>query len=193
MLKVGLTGGIGSGKSTVAKVFEVLGVPVFRADDVARRLQDGDPDVKQAIGEAFGGWLYASGKLDRAALAHIVFHDRHALAKLNAIVHPATRRAFQEWCGRQTAPYVVMEAAILTESGGAAAFDQLVVVSAPEDVRLQRVMARDEADREAVLARMRNQVDEAARLANADHVIRNDGTSLLIPQVLDLHRRFNEA
>src|SRR5690606_24502150 len=128
MLHVGLTGGIGSGKSVVARVFGVLGVPVFQADDEAKSLLDGDPDVRAAVSARFGERLYAGGKLDRAALAELVFNDPAALAGLNAIVHPAVRKAFGHWAGQQVSPYVLMEAAILAETGGHTTFGQVVTV-----------------------------------------------------------------
>lgn len=190
MLRVGLTGGIGSGKSTIGRILQVLGVPVFNADDEAKRILNEDRDVRQAVGSAFGEALYASGDLDRKALSAIVFHDEQALQKLNAIVHPAVRRRFNTWCMEQRgAAYVVMEAAILAETGGAAAMDHLAVVTAPADLRIKRVMARDQVSENEVRARMRNQTDDAARIAKADTVIVNDDRTLVIPQVLALHER----
>lgn len=188
MKKVGVTGGIGSGKSTVCEVLRVLGVPVFEADREAKLLY-GRPEVRNAVIATFGEAMYVGDVLDRKAVADRVFHDPEALAKLNAIIHPAVRRRFQEWAAEQQAPYVVMEAAILAETGGAKAFDHVVVVSAPEEVRLARVMKRDGVEEEAVRSRMRNQATEEERLRIADTVIINDDRTLVIPQVLDLHRQ----
>lgn len=188
MLKVGLTGGIGSGKSTVARIFEVLGIPVFLSDAEARSAQQEDPALRSAIQSRFGP-VYGPSGLDRAALAAIVFNDPGALADLNALVHPVVRRRFQEWSARQDAPYVVNEAAILIESGGHVHMDLVVVVTAPEAVRTQRVMLRDGVDQEQVRARMRNQMNEEARLAQAGLVIDNGGGHLVIPQVLALHEQ----
>lgn len=188
MKKVGVTGGIGSGKSTVCEVLRVLGVPVFNADREAKALY-ASPKVRNAVIDAFGERFYVGDVVDRKALAELVFKDPEALAKLNGILHPAVRQRFRDWAAEQTAPYVVMEAAILAETGGVKAFDHVVVVSAPEELRIQRVMRRDGVEEEAVRARLRNQTDEATRLAMADTVIVNDDRTLVIPQVLELHRQ----
>jgi len=193
MLQIGLTGGIGSGKTTVARIFGVLGVPVFQADDEAKALLDGDPNVRAAVSARFGERLYAGGKLDRAALAGIVFNDPAALASLNAIVHPAVRQAFGHWAGRQASPYVLMEAAILAETGGHAAFGQVVTVEAPEELRVRRVVRRDGVGEEDVRARVRNQGSEQERRAVAHHVIVNDDRQLVIPQVLAVHGALLDA
>jgi dephospho-CoA kinase len=188
MLRVGLTGGIGSGKSTVAEVLRVLGVPVFDADQAGKDLLADDADLRAAVIARFGKEIHPGGTLDRKALAQIVFQDREALAALNALVHPAVRNAYRRWAGEQhNAPYAVMESALLADTGGHAAFDQVVVVSAPEDLRIQRVMARDGVGEEAVRARVRNQVSEEERLRIAHHVIHNDDHRLVIPQVLAVH------
>ena len=189
MITVGLTGGIGSGKSTVARIFQVLGVPVFLADDEGRHCLQEDRAVIDRVITAFGPGIYPDGKLDRGKLAERVFHDPQALSTLNGIVHPAVRERFRAWAAQQHAPYVVMEAAVLVESGGHRAFDHVVVVSAPEDVRLARVMRRDQASADAVRARMRNQVTDDERAAVAHTLLVNDGRTLLVPQVLALHQR----
>jgi dephospho-CoA kinase len=187
MFKVGLTGGIGSGKSTVARVFEVLRIPVFHADEEGKRLLNEDPSARKAVTDAFGVVMYPNGRLDRKALASVVFSDPAALQKLNAIVHPLVRERFHVWCAEQRSPYVVMEAAILAETGGARSMDHLLVVNAPEDVRIHRVMERDKATEAEVKSRMRSQTDDAERNALADTIILNDGHNMVIPQVLQLH------
>lgn len=187
MFTVGLTGGIGSGKTTVAKVFRVLGIPVFEADRAGHRVLEEDVQVQEAIADRFGRDVLGPKGIDRAALARKVFHDRSALETLNAIVHPAVRKAFRTWAQAQPSPYVMMEAAILVESGGHAALDRLVVVSAPEELRLQRTMLRDGTSHDQVLARMRNQATEEVRLAAAHWVIHNDDRQLVIPQVVAVH------
>jgi dephospho-CoA kinase len=192
MFTVGLTGGIGSGKTTVCRVFSVLGIPVFNSDEQAKLLLQDDPVVKAAVVQLFGRSVYPAGKLDRKALAQLVFNDPKALAGLNAIVHPAVRRAFQEWAESQQAPYVINEAAILVETGAYPSFDRLVTVEAPEDVRLARVMARDGSPEEQVRQRMSNQATEAQRREVAHAVIENDGYSMVLPQVLALHEKFNQ-
>jgi dephospho-CoA kinase len=192
MFTVGLTGGIGSGKTTVCRVFSVLGIPVFNSDEQAKLLLQDDPVVKAAVVQLFGRSVYPAGKLDRKALAQLVFNDPKALAGLNAIVHPAVRRAFQEWAESQQAPYVINEAAILVETGAYRSFDRLITVEAPEDVRLARVMARDGSPEEQVRQRMANQATEAQRREVAHAVIENDGHSMVLPQVLALHEKFNQ-
>ena len=193
MLRVGLTGGIGSGKSTVARVLGLLGCPVFVADTEARRLMEEDPALRQAIAERFGDRLYASGRLDRPMLAAQVFGDTQALAEINAMVHPAVRKAFSTWADRQVAPVVFMESAILVDTGGHRHLDRLVVVSAPEALRIQRVQRRDGATADEVRARMQYQASEAVRVAAAHHVIVNDDTQLVIPQVLAVYQALLNA
>jgi dephospho-CoA kinase len=188
MLRVGLTGGIGSGKSIMARVFGLLGVPVFEADVAARELMHHDAGLRAQVMERFGDHLYPGGKLDRKGLAAVVFSDVTALADLNAMVHPVVRRAFRTWMEGQEGSYALMEAAILAESGGHQAMDQVVVVSAPEDLRVRRVMDRDGVTEDEVCARMRNQASEEQRLAIAQHVILNDDTRLVIPQVIAIHK-----
>ena len=187
MLRVGLTGGIGSGKSLIARILRILEVPVFEADVEAKKLMEQDPELIGSIKGRFGDHIYSGGKLDRKSLASVVFKDPAALKELNAIVHPVVRKAFSNWADRQNAPYVVMEAAILAETGGHSAFDRIIVVSAPEELRIQRVMQRDGVEEEAVRSRMKNQATEEERLAIADHVIVNDGKQMVLPQALSIH------
>lgn len=187
MKTVGLTGGIGSGKSTVCKVFRVLGIPVFDSDQEAKRLMVEDESLRAALASRFGEEVIWSNGLDRKVLAEKVFNDPKALKDLNALVHPVVRQAFGDWVVLQTAPYVIMEAAILVETGGYKAFNELVVVTAPETLRIQRVMNRDGASEEQVVARVKNQADDAERLAVANHVVYNDDSRLVIPQVLAIH------
>ncbi|HMQ74817.1 MAG TPA: dephospho-CoA kinase [Flavobacteriales bacterium] len=188
MRRIGITGGIGSGKSTVCRVFAVLGVPVFDADAAGRRLLVEDPAVRKAVIEAFGADAYPAGALDRGFLARAIFSDAHARTRLNGIVHPAVRATFAQWAGVQDAPYVLMESAILVGSGGARALDGLVLVTAPADLRLRRTMLRDGADEQAVRDRMAAQDTEEDMRAAAGFVILNDDLHLVIPQVLDVHR-----
>ena len=192
MFKVGLTGGIGSGKSTVARVFGVLGIPVFNADEESKRSLREDEAVRRAVMDTFGDDIYTNGELDRAALARIVFEDRAQLERLNAIAHPAVRKRLVTWLDEQRSPYALVEAALMVDTGWYRSMDQLLVVSAPEAERVRRVMARDGMTEQQVVARMRNQLGEEERLAVADAVIRNDGNELVIPQVLALHARMME-
>ncbi len=181
MITLGVTGGIGSGKSAfVERLGEHPGVRVVRADDVAKRLMAEHPGVRRRLVERFGPETYdAAGTLDRKHLAGRVFGDTEALAALNAIVHPAVRAALLDEIERARAEGVrvlVYEAAILFETGGDEGLDQTVVVDAPVETRIARVMDRDGVDREAVLARMRHQIDPAEARRRADHVVENDGT-----------------
>jgi dephospho-CoA kinase len=189
MRKVAVTGGIGSGKSMVCRMFQVLGIPVFEADRVAKQMMVDDASLRAAIIERFGEAVLGPKGLDRQALASIVFQDPAALRDLNTLVHPAVRKTFAQWADAQQAPYVIMEAAILAETGGYTAFDHVVLVSAPQDIRLARVMARDGVGEEAVLARMRNQASEEERIRIANDVIVNDDVHMVIPQVLAIHER----
>lgn len=193
MLRVGITGGIGSGKSTVCRILQVLGVPVFNADEEARRLLNDDIGLRAGIKARFGAQLYSGGTLDRKAMAGVVFNDAAALADLNAIVHPAVRSRFSVWAEEQGASvYVVMEAAILLGTGGAEQMDHIVVVACPAAERVRRVMERDGMRSEEVAARMKNQLSDGALAAGADTLIVNDGGTLVTPQVLDLHRKMLE-
>jgi len=188
MIRVGLTGGIGSGKSLICTIIEKLGLPVYYADDEARRLMSKDPVLKNRIVDLFGENAYRGGDLDRKYLAELVFGDEEKLAALNALVHPSVREDFKSWAGKQNEfPYVVEEAAILFESGAHRELDSTVLVSAPIEVRISRVMERDGIDRESVLKRMSHQLREEEQLKLADYVIVNDGQQMLLPQVIELH------
>ncbi|HZK07005.1 MAG TPA: dephospho-CoA kinase [Bacteroidales bacterium] len=185
MIKAGLTGNIGSGKSIVAKIFRTLGVPVFDADASSRQLTQ-QPEILQQIAETFGAHLIVGESLDRKALAEIVFKDSEKLDLLNQIIHPAVHAAFAKWASQQSSAYVLYEAAIIAETGRAGDLDTLIVVTAPQKLRLQRVMKRDNASREMVLQRMKNQWPEEKKVAAANYVIYNDNSRLVIPQVLTI-------
>ncbi|EHQ29028.1 dephospho-CoA kinase [Mucilaginibacter paludis] len=192
MLKIGITGGIGSGKSTISKVFEVLGIPVFYADDQAKKVMTDDPILIDAIKSTFGDESYfADGALNRKYLAGIVFKDDVQLAKLNAIAHPATFRAFDKWLSHVGhVPYILKEAALLFESGSYKLCDKSLMVFAPFEMRMARVLLRDNITRAEAESRNAKQFDDEKKLNMADYVIKNDDSQLVIPQVLDLHREF---
>lgn len=192
MLKIGLTGGIGSGKSTVAKIFELLQVPVYYADEASRRLYHTDPELMAQIKKHFGEDMYSEGQLNRNKMADIVFNDPQKLELLNQLVHPPTLRDAQEWMLAQKAPYVIKEAALLFESGSAAGLDYIIGVQAPTAVRLKRVMDRDNTTREEVLSRMNRQINEDIKMRLCDFIIRNNEQELVIPQVLELHEKLLE-
>jgi dephospho-CoA kinase len=190
MLKVGLTGGIGSGKTTVAKIFELLNVPVYYADEASKRLYHTDKHLISEIKKYFGEDVYTNDILNRSKLASIVFNNPSKLDLLNELVHPPTLRDAEEWMKRQTAPYVIKEAALLFESGSASGLDYVVGVQAPSHYRIKRAMERDGLKREEVLGRMNRQIDEDIKLRLCDFVIINNEQELVIPQVLELHSRF---
>ena len=189
-LRIGLTGGIGSGKSTVAGIFKVLGIPVFDADAAAKKIMETDPALRQSIIEIFGAETYKDGHLNRKYLSSIVFNDPDQLGMLNSLVHPATIAAADDWAIRQTAPYILKEAAIFFESGSAAGLTYMIGVSAPEDIRVKRVMERDKVPAEEVVKRMERQIQEDVKMRLCDYVIMNDDRQLVIPQVLKLHEQF---
>ncbi len=191
-LRVGITGGIGSGKTTVCRIFATLGVPVYDADYWAKWLIASDPEVRTAIVGLFGAESYQpDGTYNRAFVASIVFANPEKLAALNAAVHPAVERHSMAWHDQQVLAghaYTLKEAALLVESGGHRFLDVLIVVTAPEEIRIRRVMERDDIPESAVQARMRSQMPEAEKAALADFLIVNDGQHLLIPQVWAVHR-----
>jgi dephospho-CoA kinase len=189
MLRIGITGGIGSGKSTVSRIFEVLGVPVYYADGAAKRLMNEDEDLKKKILHHFGANAYQQGVLNRDYISSIVFTNREKLDLLNSLVHPATIRDAKNWMLNQKAPYAIKEAALIFESGSQAGLDYVIGVSAPTPLRISRTMKRDGIDRVEVLARMNRQIQETIKMRLCDFVIYNDEQQLLIPQVLELHHK----
>jgi dephospho-CoA kinase len=192
MLKIGLTGGIGSGKTTIAQIFEVLGIPVYYADTAAKDLMNRDPELRNRIISAFGPEVYKEGSVDRAYLGELVFGDPEKLARLNAIVHPATLLDAAGWMQNQKTPYVIKEAALIYEAGLEKFLDYIICVTAPESLRLERVMNRDRVPAEKVLQRMQQQMDEKEKVSRCDFVIINDGKQALLPQVLAIHETLME-
>lgn len=190
MLKIGLTGGMGSGKTTVSQIFASLNIPVFYADNIAKTIMNDDTALKQNIINLFGNNAYENNLLNRKYIADIVFADKYKLEQLNALVHPATIAAADRWINEQTGPYVIKEAALMFEAGAAAHLDYITGVYAPQVLRLQRVMHRDNATHDDVLARMNNQIDEKIKLKLCDFVIINDEQQAVLPQVLLLHKKF---
>lgn len=189
VLRVGLTGGIGSGKSTVAQIFEVLGIPVYYADTAAKRLMNEDPELKLAITNTFGKQAYANNMLDRKFISSIVFSDPSKLDLLNAIVHPATIKDGEAWMQGQTTPYAIHEAALIFEAKVSERLDKVIGVSSPLELRIRRATQRDKVERDEILRRMSQQMDEDLKMSKCDFILINDEQQLLLPQVLDLNEK----
>lgn len=194
MLKVGITGGIGSGKTTVCKIFETLGIPVYYADDRAKWLMEHNEELVKGIKNLFGAEAYTSeGKLNRPYIAQIVFSEKDKLSSLNQLVHPAVGLDGIRWNEAQKGvPYTLKEAALIYESGSYQLLDKVITVFAPKDLRIQRVMARDQVDREAVESRIAKQMSEEEKMERADYVIYNDGNQSLIKQVYKIHKNLSD-
>ena len=188
MLKVGLTGGIGSGKTTVANIFKMLGIPVFDADSNAKQLMNTNALIKKELIAAFDKSIFNDDELDRKKLASIVFNDEQKLKLLNSIVHPATIKASEEWVKQQQSKYVIKEAALLFESGSNKELDLVIGVIAPKEIRIERVIARDNTSKKEAELRITKQNDEEITKKLCDYSIINDDEHLVIPQVLELHQ-----
>lgn len=190
MLKIGITGGIGSGKSTVCRVFSALGIPVFEADRIAKELMNTSREIHEKLVNLFGASVYLPDQtIDRKYLAGIVFNNPSLLAQLNAIVHPVVRQTFFDWCDKQKSPYIIHEAAILFESGFYKMMDKTITVVTSENERIQRVMKRDGLTLELVKERIRNQWTDEERIKLADFVIGNNDNELIIPQIIEIDKK----
>jgi dephospho-CoA kinase len=187
VIKLGVTGGIGSGKTSVCKVFNILGIPVFSADAEAKKIMEVDADIILKLNTIVGKNLYTSGTLDRAELAKLIFSNRTMLDEVNSVVHPAVFSLFHKWIKKQSAPYVIMEAAILFESGGAKIVDRIVTVTAPVEERIARVTIRSNITREEVMERINNQMSDGDKIKRSDYVIDNSENAMIIPAVLNIH------
>lgn len=188
MIKLGITGGIGSGKSVVCTIFKCLGIPVFRADDEGRRLLNEDTVVKNEVVKLFGPSVIINGQPDRKKIASLVFADKEKLLQLNSIIHPAVRSSFEHWLSEQTSQIIIEEVAIMFESGAYKGLDAVLVVTAPEKLRIERVMSRDGVTETEVRKRMQNQMSDEEKVKRATYVVVNDGTTMLIPAVLDIYK-----
>jgi dephospho-CoA kinase len=189
MLRIGLTGGIVSGKSTVAKIFEVLGIPVYYADDAAKNIMNEDEELKQQIIKHFGDQSYINNKLDRKYISEKVFNNKENLSLLNSLVHPATIRDAENWMKNQTSVYAIKEAALIFESGAEKFLDYVIGVFAPENLRIDRVVKRDNISGEEVKNRIKNQMNEEKKMSLCNFVVTNDEQQPLLPQVIALHKQ----
>lgn len=185
--KLGITGGIGSGKTSVCKVFDVMGIPVFSADREARKIMDNDSKIISGIHSITGKDLYVNGSLNRMELAKIIFNDRTLLEKVNSLVHPVVVDYFRNWVSDQSSSYVIMEAAILFESGASKLVNKVATVVAPVAERMERVIRRNKLSREQVIERMRNQMDDDARIKLSDYIIYNSENDMIIPAIMKIH------
>ncbi|MTI33361.1 dephospho-CoA kinase [Xanthovirga aplysinae] len=195
VLEVGITGGIGAGKSVVCEIFKSLGIPIYDADSRSKWLLGNDEKLKHQLKETFGAKAFTPDDLlNRIFLAEEVFHNPQQLEKLNRLVHPRVGEDYEDWVKQhQAAPYVLKEAALLIEAGSYRRLDFLITVNAPEDLRIERIKARDpQRSMEQIAAIIKKQLSEEERQEIADFVIDNSGTRLLIPQVVKLHRFFCE-
>ncbi|MGN6196637.1 MAG: dephospho-CoA kinase [Ginsengibacter sp.] len=193
MLQIGLTGGIGSGKSTVAQIFNVFGIPVYNSDDAAKRLMNEDEDLKKKIVASFGKESYQNEELNRKYLSNEVFGDRKKIQLLNSLVHPVVIKDASVWMGKQTTPYAIKEAALIFESGSNQFLDFVIGVKSPLNLRIERTMKRNNVTAAEVEARMKLQMDENEKMDRCDFIIVNDEKEMLIPQVLSLHQKFLES
>lgn len=189
MMLIGLTGGIGSGKSTVANFFRELGIPVYTADNEAKKLMTTSKRIKSKLIKEFGELAFIDGQLNRGYIASIVFNNVEKLATLNNIVHPEVAKHFKKWASKQNAPYVIQENAILFESNAASRFDTIITVTAPIDLRFERVLKRDGTTIEQIQSRMNNQLSDDERLQRSDFVIVNINLNTTKQQVLDIHNQ----
>jgi dephospho-CoA kinase len=191
MIKVGITGGIGSGKSIVCEVFRTLGIHVYVADFKAKALMNTDPLIKRALIARFGETLYTSGQINRKLLAGIIFEDKEALEFVNSIVHPAVAMDFNLWSNQfKNEPYVIEEAALLYESGAFKMMDKMITVYAPAELRINRVIERDSVTVFQVMQRIENQISDEEKVKLSDFIIANDNKHSILEQVLNLHNIF---
>jgi dephospho-CoA kinase len=186
-LKLGVTGGFGSGKTTICRVFTVLGIPVFSADEEARTIQNCNNEIRDKINLLAGKDLYTSGILDRPELARLIFNDKALLEKVNTLIHPVVFRNFEKWVSEQDTPYAILEAAILFESGASRFMDKILTVVTPLEERIERLVRGNRFTREQVLERIKNQIDDESRMKKSDFVIFNSENDMIIPVILGVH------
>ena len=192
MLKIGLTGGIGSGKSTIAKIIEILGYPVYISDRRASSLMNRNQDIRQALIQRFGENIYLpEGGLNKQQLASIIFNDKRAITEVNRIVHPVVTQDFRDWCSVQKSKLVFFESAILFESKLESLFDYIILISTDTETRIRRVVARDSTSREKVMERINNQMPDSEKLPKSDFVIYNNDDDRIVKQIHDIIQQLN--
>ena len=188
MKKIGITGGIGSGKTYVSEVFFSLGIPVFNADVESNRLIRSSEKLKSLLKDSFGHDIYTNGILDKKKLASIVFSDKEKLENLNSIIHPIVKQKFKDWCKQLNSSYVIKEAAILFESSSDKGLDAVICVSAPLNIRIDRAIKRDGSSEKEIKNRIENQISQEEKENLSDYIIVNDGVQSLLPQILKIHQ-----
>lgn len=194
MIKVGITGGIGSGKSTISKILEILRHPVYYADIRGRWITENDPEVIKAVKRLFGISIYSEDKiLNRSKVAEIVFKDSNKLSQLNKIIHPAVGDDFKTWCNKQHSDMIFKEAAIMFESGANIGLQKVICISAPEAIRIERVMQRDKVNKSQVVQRIKNQMSDKKRLELSDFAILNDGKQFVLPQLQSIIKQIEQS
>lgn len=190
MLHVGITGGIGSGKSTIARIFRILGIPIYNADTKAKWLMANNPQLKESIVNAFGEDSFVGNSLNRIYLAERVFNDKKLVSKLNSLVHPQVAVDFERWCTEQHADYIIKEAALLIEVGSSSDLDFMILVTAPEKLRIERIKNRDpQRSLEQIKNIMQNQMNVEDAKVSANFIIENDESQLVTPQVISIHNQ----
>jgi dephospho-CoA kinase len=193
MIRIGVTGGIGSGKSLICRVFSQLGVPVYSADDAAKNLMEHDPQIRKDLTGIFDASIYEGEKLNRSKLAGLIFENPELLARVNRIVHPRVAHDFNNWCSSfPKAPFVIQESAILFESNAFKSVDHIILVTAPEEMRIQRVLSRPGMTREKVLRIMKNQLPEEEKIVRSHFIINNDETTLILPIILSIYAEMRQ-
>jgi len=186
-MRIGITGGIGCGKTTVCRVFETLGIPVFESDKEAQFVIGSDPIIRNKLIEITGADLFPTGDLDRKLLANLIFNDKKLLEKVNQLIHPVVLNNFNKWSENQNAPYTILESAILFESGAWKNVDISITVTAPLEERIRRVSVRSNLDESEIAERIKNQMDDGERVLKSDFVIRNGEGDMIIPSILKIH------
>ncbi len=189
MIKVGITGGIGSGKTLICQVFEKLGAPVFYADIEAKKILNHDKTVVDKVSSIFGADIYDEAGINKAKLSEVIFNNQEALNTINSIVHPVVKAHFQNWLSNLKTPYAIEEAAILVETGSYKDLDVNILVYAPKELRISRAMARDGKPRKEIEERMKNQMPDEEKFQKVNEVIYNDNSRMVIPQILEIHER----